>query len=337
MDLADMRMSGGVGLGTWAMGGSGWRFSWGPADDTDSIATVYRAVERGIDWIDTAAIYGFGHAEEILGKALAALPAADRPHVFTKTGMMWEEGDRGGGPYRIMTPVGVRRAVEDSLRRLRTERIDLYGVHWPPLGDAVGLAGVSGDPTPLEEYWQVMADLRRAGKVGAIGLSNHDIVQLDAAERVAHVDAVSFPLSLINRSATAELAWARENGSAAIAFSPMHSGLLSGTFSRRRAIGLPRDDWRRHEPAFTTRLAANLAVTGTLTALAEQRGVSTAAMAVAWTLAWPGVSGAVVGARTPEHVDGWAGADALRLTPAELTEIASALADTGAGQGPIKP
>ncbi|MEV8633837.1 aldo/keto reductase [Streptosporangium sp. NPDC051023] len=336
MNIADMNISK-VGFGAWAIGGADWRFSWGATDDSESVAAIHRAVESGVNWIDTAAVYGLGHSEKVVGKALASL--TDKPYVFTKAGLVWDPADRGAAPYRSMRQV--RREVEDSLRRLGVERIDLYQVHWPDTGTSLSWGGtaeeVLAEPMPLEEYWQVMADLKREGKVRAIGLSNHDTALLEAAERVAHVDAVQPAFSALNRTAAPEVAWAREHGSAVIAYSPMQSGLLTGAFSRERAAALPQDDWRRDHPDFTTGLDANLTVAEVLGRVGARHGVSTASAAVAWALAWPGVSGAIVGARTPDQIGDWAGAGEVRLTPDDLTEVAEVLRRTGAGQGPIAP
>ncbi|WP_433251267.1 aldo/keto reductase [Streptosporangium sp. CA-135522] len=336
MNIADMNISK-VGFGAWAIGGSGWRYTWGATDDDASVAAIHRAVESGVDWIDTAAVYGLGHSEEVVGRALAGL--ADKPYVFTKAGLVWDPDNPSAAPYRTMKQV--RREVEDSLRRLGVERIDLYQVHWPDTGASLEWSGGDGNaasaPTPLEEYWQVMADLKREGKVRAIGLSNHGPELLEIAEGIAHVDAIQPGFSALNRSAAPEIAWAREHGTAVIAYSPMQSGLLTGAFSRERVAALPADDWRRTHPDFTTGLDANLAVAEALRSMADRHGVSTAAAAIAWALAWPGVTGAIVGARTPAQIDGWTGAGDLALTPDDLAEVAETLRRTGAGQGPVAP
>ncbi|WP_059006075.1 aldo/keto reductase [Streptomyces specialis] len=340
--IADMKISR-TGFGAWAIGGGGWRFSWGATDDAESVAAIRRAVALGVNWIDTAAVYGLGHSEVVVGRALASLPPAERPYVFTKAGLVWNEAQPLAAPYRIMRPESVRREVDASLRRLGVEHIDLYQVHWPDTGEALDW-GATGDDgavspvaTPLEEYWQVMADLKRAGKVRAIGLSNHSLAQLARAESIAHVDAVQPPFSALDRGAAPEVAWARRNGTAVIAYSPMRSGLLSGAFSAERVAALPPDDWRRAHPDFTERLAENLAVADVLRAIAERRGVPVPAVAVAWTLAWPGISGAIVGARTPEQVGDWATAGGIRLEREELDAVAGVLGRTGAGTGPFRP
>ncbi|GAA3382060.1 aldo/keto reductase [Cryptosporangium minutisporangium] len=333
-----------VGFGAWAIAGPSWGFGWGAQDDADSVAAIHAAVEAGVNWIDTAAIYGAGHSEEVVGRALRALPRADRPLVFTKCGLVFEDPtDPFGQARKLMRPDVVRRDLEGSLRRLGVEAIDLYQVHWPGDGEllgGVGDGGSTGDSplaTPLEEYWQLMADLRAEGKVRAIGLSNHDVALLERAEAVAHVDAIQPPFSAIHRGAAAEIAWAAAHDTGVIAYSPMVSGLLSGTFDAERVAALPANDWRRHHPDFTDRLAANLAVADALATVAARHAVPVAAAAVAWVLAWPGVTGAIVGARRPDQLAGWTPATGLRLTSADLTLVADALVASGAGEGPLRP
>jgi aryl-alcohol dehydrogenase-like predicted oxidoreductase len=314
-----------VGFGAWAIAGPGWHYTWGDQDDRDSVAAIHRAVEAGVNWIDTAAVYGYGRSEEIVATALAALPAADRPLVFTKCGLVWDPDDRRAKPRQIMDPANVRRELEASLRRLDVDHLDLYQVHWP------------GEDVPLEEYWQVMVDLRTAGTVRAIGLSNHDVAQLEAAERIGHVDAIQPRFSAISREAAAEIAWSSEHGTGAIVYSPMQSGLLTGAFSAERVQALPPDDWRRGDPDFTTDLDRHLALADALAPVAQRHGVPVPAVAVAWTLAWPGLTGAIVGARRPEQVDDWIPAAGLTLTDDDLDEIAAAIERTGAGAGPARP
>ncbi|MEV0534988.1 aldo/keto reductase [Kitasatospora sp. NPDC050463] len=331
-----------LGFGSWAVAGSGWHFGWGATDDAESIAAIRHAIASGVNWIDTAAVYGLGHAEELVGKAVADLPEADRPYLFTKVGLVWDPDNPLAAPRRTMEPAGVRREIEDSLRRLGVERIDLYQVHWPDTGESLEYAGdgsgaVSPNATPLEEYWQVMADLKAEGKVRAIGLSNHSTAQLEAAERIAHIDVIQPPFSAVNRSASAEIAWAHAHGTGVIVYSPLQSGLLTGTFSAERVANLPQGDWRAAHHDFTTGLAANLRLADALRPVAERHGVTVAEAAVAWVLAWPGITGAIVGARKPGQVDGWIGAGAVELTPADLDEIATAITATGAGTGPARP
>ena len=313
-----------VGFGAWAIGGGGWAYAWGGQDDADSIAAIRAAVESGVNWIDTAAVYGLGHSEEVVAAALAYLPEADRPYVFTKGGLVWDPADRTAAPRRVGAPASLRAEVEASLRRLRVDRIDLYQMHWP-----------AEDGTPVEEYWQTFADLKREGKVRAIGLSNHDLYQLEAAESIANVDAIQPQFNLIHRDAADDvLLWAREHESGVIVYSPMASGLLTGAFTAWRAARLDPGDWRRGHPDFTgPALTANLALAHALRPVAERHGVTPAAIAVAWTLSFPAVTGAIVGARSPEQVRGWLPAATLELKEDDLAEIAAAIHATGAGTG----
>ncbi|WP_210479343.1 aldo/keto reductase [Naasia sp. SYSU D00948] len=303
-----------VGFGAWALGGTEGANSWGPQDDEVSIAAIHHAVERGINWIDTAAIYGTGHSEEVVGRALQDLPAADRPLVFTKGGLVWDEENRRAASKRVGDPESIRTRVEDSLRRLQVDRIDLYQMHWP-----------AEDGTPVEEYWQAFVELRESGKVRAIGLSNHGVEQLEAAEAVGHVDTLQPPFSAI-RQETAEdlLPWCAEHETGVIVYSPMGSGLLTGAFTRERVESLAENDWRRRSPDFTTNLDRNLAVAAALAEVGEKHGVSAAAAAVAWTLGFPGVTGAIVGARSPEQIDGWLPAASLQLTEDDYARVEQA-------------
>jgi aryl-alcohol dehydrogenase-like predicted oxidoreductase len=316
-----------VGFGAWAVGGGGWGGGWGSQQDDDSVAAIRTAVEQGVNWVDTAPIYGLGRSETVVGRALRDLAEADRPYVFTKCGLRWT-GNAEDGPDNVMAPESVRQEVEDSLRRLGVERIDLYQVHWPPT-----------DGTALDDYWAVMAELKDAGKVRAIGLSNHDVKQLDAAERIAHVDSLQPPLSLIAREAAADvIPWCRDNGTGVIVYSPMHSGLLTGAMTEERVKSLPHDDWRATNDDFTgANGRRNMALADALKPVAERHGVPVAAVAVAWTLAWDGVTGAIVGARNAQQVSGWLPAATLTLTDDDLAEIERAVGSTGAGQGPADP
>jgi aryl-alcohol dehydrogenase-like predicted oxidoreductase len=317
-----------VGFGAWAIGGGDWAFAWGNQDDAESIAAIRHAVESGINWIDTAAVYGLGHSEEVVAAALADLPEADRPFVFTKGGLVWDPADRSAAPRRVGAPASLKAEVEASLRRLRVERIDLYQMHWP-----------AEDGTSVEEYWQVFTDLKREGKIRAAGLSNHNILQLEEAEEVGAVDAIQPPFNLIHRDAADDvLLWAREHEAGAIVYSPMASGLLTGSFTAERAARLQPGDWRAGHPDFTPpAVPANLALADALRPVAERHGVTPAAVAVAWTLANPGVTGAIVGARSPRQVDGWLPAATLELKEDDLSDIAAAISATGAGSGPSSP
>ncbi len=315
-----------LGFGAWAAGGGGWAFGWGPQDDASSIAAICRAVERGVNWIDTAAVYGLGHSEEVVGRALRALPAATRPLVFTKCGLEWDPADPLRSPERVTTPQTVRRSLDQSLRRLGLDAVDLYQIHWP---DAHG--------NPLEEAWAEMVKLRDAGKVRAIGVSNFTVDLLDRCEAIGHVDSLQSPLSLLERETTRELLpWARAHGTGVLCYSPLGSGLLTDTFSAARVDALAADDWRRRPPAFKEpALGRSLALRDALRPIAERHGTTTAAVAAAWVVAQPGVSGAIVGARSPEQVEGWVSAAALELTAADEEEIVAAISSTGAGTGPF--
>jgi aryl-alcohol dehydrogenase-like predicted oxidoreductase len=317
-----------VGFGAWAIGGGGWSFAWGEQDDAASVAAIRHAIARGVNWIDTAAVYGLGHSEEIVARALSDIPQAERPYVFTKCGLVWDERNRRADARRIVSPASIRREIEGSLRRLRVERIDLYQVHWPP-----------EDGTPLDAYWSTMLALKAEGKVRAVGLSNHNAEQLAAAERIGHVDTLQPPFSAIHRDAAArEIPWCAAHDTGVIVYSPMQSGLLTGAFSVARAAKLGADDWRSRSPNFTGEgLRKNLALADALRPIAARHETTVAAVAVAWALAWPGVTGAIVGARTPEQVDGWIGAASLELTAADLDEIVTAIERTGAGSGPARP
>ena len=317
-----------VGFGAWAIGGGGWVYGWGSQDDADSIAAIKHAVARGINWVDTAAIYGLGHSEEVVGRALRELPAAERPYVFTKGGLIADPARPFEEPQRNLRPESIRKEVEASLRRLGVERIDLYQFHWP---DELG--------TPVEESWGEMARLIQEGKVRAGGVSNYDVEMLERAERVRHVDSLQPPFSLIRRQAGADvIPWSAAHGTGVIVYSPMQSGILTDAFGRERVKRMGADDWRRRNPEFKQpRLGRNLALRDALQPIATRHGVSIAAVAVAWTLSWPGVSGAIVGARSPEQVDGWIAAGNLTLDATDVVEIAGALERTQAGAGPRQP
>ncbi len=317
-----------VGFGAWAIGGGGWSFGWGPQDDAASLAAMRRALEVGVNWIDTAAVYGLGHSEELVGRLLRELPPADRPYVFTKCGLVWDDRDRMAEPRRVLKPESIRTEVEASLRRLGVERIDLYQFHWP---DDTG--------TPVEDSWDAMVRLIEAGKVRAAGVSNFDVELLARCGAIRHVDSLQPPFSLIRREVAArEIPWCAEHDTGVICYSPMQSGLLTDSFSADRVAAFARDDWRSRAPEYQQpRLDRNLALRDALEPIARRHGTTVSATAIAWTLAWPGVTGAIVGARSAAQVDGWIGAATLKLTAADLDAIAAAIARTGAGAGPARP
>jgi aryl-alcohol dehydrogenase-like predicted oxidoreductase len=316
-----------VGFGSWAIGGGGWAFGWGPQDDTASLATMRHALAAGVNWIDTAAVYGLGHSEEVVGKLLRELPVADRPFVFTKCGLVWNESYRMAAPRRVLKPDSIRKECEESLRRLGVERIDLYQFHWP---DETG--------TPIEDSWATMVQLIEEGKIRAAGVSNFDVRLLDRCEAIRHVDSLQPPFSLINRTAAEnEIPWCARHDTGVICYSPMQSGLLTQSFTAERVLTFAMDDWRRRAQDFQQpNLRRNMALRDALLPIAKRHGTSVSAVAIAWTLAWPGMTSAIVGARTPAQVDGWIGAASLDLTEQDLDEIASAIRRTKAGAGPAR-
>ncbi len=317
-----------LGFGAWAIGGGGWSFGWGPQDDADSLATMRHALELGINWIDTAAVYGLGHSEEVVGRLLRELPPAERPLIFTKCGLLWDEHDPMTPPRRVLQPDSIRRECDASLRRLGVERIDLYQFHWP---------GETG--TPVEDAWAAMVQLIEEGKVRAAGVSNFDVQLLERCEATRHVDALQPPFSLIDRrAAERHIPWCATHNTGVICYSPMQSGLLTESCTAARVSALAADDWRRRAPEFQEpNLGRNLALRDALRPIVKRHATSVSAIAIAWTLAWPGVTGAIVGARTPEQVDGWIGAASMALTQQDLDEIVSATQRTRAGAGPVQP
>lgn len=317
-----------VGFGAWALGGGGWSFGWGPQDDALSIAAMRHALDLGVNWVDTAAVYGLGHSEEVVGRLLHELPAGQRPLVFTKCGLQWDAHNPMQVARRVLTPESIRKECEASLRRLQVERIDLYQFHWP---DAIG--------TPIEDSWATMLKLREEGKIRAAGVSNFSVELLERCEAIRHVDSLQPPFSLIHRAAVEELLpWCKSHNTGVICYSPMQSGILTDSFSAERVARLASDDWRRRGPEFQEpNLSRNVALRDALRPIASRHGVSTSSIAVAWTLAWPGVSGAIVGARTSAQVDGWIQAASVKLTPDDLAEISEAIAQTKAGTGPSEP
>jgi aryl-alcohol dehydrogenase-like predicted oxidoreductase len=295
-----------IGFGAWAIGGGGWEFAWGSQDDSDSIAAIHEALDAGINWIDTAAVYGLGHSEEVVARALAGL--RHRPYVFTKCSMVWDEDREIGHSLKADS---IRRECEASLRRLRVDAIDLYQIHWP-------------DPdADIEEGWATLAALKKEGKVRHIGVSNFNVAQLWRARAIAPIASLQPRYSLLHREIEAEVLpfCAREN-IGVIAYSPMASGLLTGAMSRERIAALPDDDWRkRHADFQEPQLHRNLMLVRLLRTISKRRGFTPAEVAVAWVLHHPAVTGAIVGARRPDQVRGVAGAAELRLSSREVAEI----------------
>ena len=317
-----------VGFGSWAVGGGGWSFGWGPQDDAESIASMRHALELGVNWIDTAAVYGLGHSEEVVGKLLRELPASQHPLIFTKCGLTWDAANPMKPAQRVLKPESIRSECEASLRRLGVERIDLYQFHWP---DETG--------TPVEDSWGAMVKMIDEGKVRAAGVSNFDVHLLERCEKIRRVDSLQPLFSMISRAAAKELLpWCKGHNTGVICYSPMQSGILTDGFSVERVLRMASDDWRRRSAEFREpALGRNLALRDALRPIAAQHGVSVSSVAIAWVLSWPGVSGAIVGARTPAQVDGWIQAATLQLTQDDLAEIADAIVRTQAGAGPSHP
>ena len=307
-----------VGYGAWAVGGSGWQFAWGSQDDNDSIAAIHRALELGVNWIDTAAVYGLGHSEEVVARALKSW-TGPRPYIFTKCGLRW---DAQGNVQKVLSADSIRREVEDSLRRLSIDVIDLYQIHWPP----------DPDSPALEEGWSTMADLKREGKVRWIGVSNFNVQQLRRAKAIAPVISLQPPYSLVHREIEDEiLPYCLREGIGVIVYSPMASGLLTGAMTRDRAAKLPKDDWRRTNPDFTEpNLSRNLELVERLREIAKRHNRSIGEVAIAWTLHNPAVTGAIVGARNAHQAEGVMRAGDLRLNDKEVNEIEDFLAETAA-------
>lgn len=297
-----------VGFGAWALGGGDWQFAWGDQDDQESIAAIHRALELGLNWIDTAPVYGLGHAEEIVAQALADWPG-DKPYVFTKCSMVWDAARKVGYSHKESS---IRRECEDSLRRLRVDAIDLLQVHWPAQRIEDTLEG-----------WATVAKLREEGKVRWGGVSNFSREELEKAHAIAPVTSLQPPYSLIKREVEADiLPWCEANGVGVIVYSPMGSGLLTGKMTAERAAALPRNDWRSKNPEFKgAKLEKNLALVERLKGVGERHGSSPGETAIAWTLRHPAVTAAIVGARSAAQIEGTAGGGALRLTDEEVREI----------------
>jgi aryl-alcohol dehydrogenase-like predicted oxidoreductase len=295
-----------IGFGAWAIGGSGWEHAWGSQDDNDSIAAIHEALEAGINWIDTAAVYGLGHSERVVARALQGI--GNRPYIFTKCGQVWDEHWKIS---RRLKADSIRRECEDSLRRLRVDTIDLYQIHWP-------------DPDPdIEEGCAAMARLKREGKVRHIGVSNFNIVQMQRAQAIAPITSLQPPYSLLHRDVESDiLPFAARHNIGVIAYSPMASGLLTGAMTRERIAGLPEDDWRKRHPDFQEPLLSrNLKMVSLLRTIGKRRGYTPAEVAVAWVLHNPAVTGAIVGARRPGQVRGVTGAAELCLGQQELADV----------------
>ena len=305
-----------VGYGAWAIGGSGWQFAWGSQNDKDSIAAIHRSLEMGVNWIDTAAVYGLGHSEEVVARALKSW-SGPRPYIFTKCGLRW---DKSGQVSKVLSAKSIRGEVEDSLRRLGVDVIDLYQIHWPP----------DPDSPELEEGWTTLADLKGEGKVRYIGVSNFSVQQLKRAQAIAPVTSLQPPYSLIHREVETDiLPYCRKENIGVIVYSPMASGLLTGAMTRARIAKLPKDDWRRGHADFSEpNLTRNLALVENLQEIGRQHGRSAGEVAVAWTLQNPAVTGAIVGARNAKQAEGVMQSGDLYLDREEVLGLAEFFAAT---------
>lgn len=302
-----------LGIGAWAMGGAGWSFGWGQQDDRDSISAIRAALDAGINWIDTAAIYGLGHSEEVVAKALEGV--SEKPYIFTKCERRWEQD---GKIVPSLKADSIRKECEDSLRRLKVDRIDLYQVHWPqPEED-------------IEEGWTEMARLREDGKVRWIGVCNFNVAQMKRAMNIAPITSLQPPYSLLARDTEREiLPFAKQNGIGVIVYSPMRSGLLTGKMTKERALNLPKDDWRSRDKDFQEpKLSRNLELVAILGKIGERHGRTPGEVAIAWTLNNPAVTGAIVGLRRADQVHGTIGAMDFRLSSEELSEIEAFLEES---------
>jgi aryl-alcohol dehydrogenase-like predicted oxidoreductase len=302
-----------IGVGAWAMGGAGWQFAWGSQDDTESIAAIRAALDAGINWIDTAAVYGLGHSEEVVARALQGV--TPRPYIFTKCARNWKER---GEIVKCLKRDSIRRELEESLRRLKVDVIDLYQIHWPEPDE------------DLEEGWATLAELKREGKVRHIGVSNCSVEQMRRAQQIAPITSTQPPYSIVSPEAEESiLPYAAEHQIGAIVYAPMKSGLLTGAMTRQRAASLPADDWRSRTSFFQEpQLSRNLALVELLCAIGNRHGRTPGEVAIAWTLRHPAVTAAIVGLRSPDQVSGVIGAAEFRLSEPEIAEIASFMTKT---------
>jgi aryl-alcohol dehydrogenase-like predicted oxidoreductase len=296
-----------IGVGAWAMGGGGWAFGWGPQDDAESIAAIHAALDSGINWIDTAAVYGLGHSEEVVGRALAG--RSNRPYVFTKCELVWNEKRQIS---RSLKADSIHRECENSLKRLKVDTIDLYQLHWPE------------PDQDLEEGWQALADLQKEGSVRWIGVSNFDAAQMERCRAIAPITSLQPPYSAISPEVETEtLPYCVKNNIGVIVYSPMKSGLLTGTMTRERVASFPADDFRKRALDFREpHLSRNLGLAELMKQIGARYGRTAGEVAIAWTLRHPAVTAAIVGMRSPQQVTGVIGAMEFRLSEQEIGEIA---------------
>ena len=300
---SDMNLTA-IGFGAWAIGGGNWQYAWGAQDDNESVEAILRALDSGVNWIDTAAVYGLGHSEEVVGRALKQ--TSGKPYVFTKCAMTWGEDRK-----IVQSLKKIRQECEASLKRLGVDAIDLYQIHWPVPDE------------DIEEGWRTMANLQREGKVRWIGVSNFSVSQMERANRIAPITSLQPPYSMINRaSETATLPWCREHGIGVINYSPMMSGLLTGAMTKERVDAMPDDDFRKRTKNFQEpNLSRNLALADLLRQIGAPHGVSAGVVAIAWTLHNPAITAAIVGGRSARQVEGVLPAATFRLSEDEFAEI----------------
>lgn len=300
-----------LGIGAWAMGGGGWRFAWGPQDDDASIAAIRAALDAGLNWIDTAAVYGLGHSEEVVARALDGV--SDRPYVFTKCERSWSENRE---IFPCLKRDSIRAECEASLRRLKVDVIDLYQIHWPEPDE------------DLEEGWETLARLKEEGKVRWIGVSNFTTAQMERAQRIAPITSLQPPYSILSPEIEQEhLPYCQAHSMGVIVYSPMKSGLLTGKMTRERIANMPADDFRQRTPHFQEpKLSRNLLLVERLREIGARYGRTPGEVAIAWTLHHPAVTAAIVGLRSPEQLHGVIGAAEFRLSDAEVSEIGDFLA-----------
>lgn len=295
-----------IGFGAWAIGGGNWEFAWGPQDDQESIQTIERAIESGLNWIDTAAVYGLGHSEEVVAQAVKRV--SKKPYIFTKCSMRWDAERK---IYRSLKASSLQEELDNSLRRLQVEAIDLYQIHWPnPEGE-------------IEEGWETLARFKKQGKVRYIGVSNFNVEQIKRVQKIAPVTSLQPPYSLLNRTVETEiLPFCQKNNIGVINYSPMVSGLLTGKMTRERIASLPADDWRKRSPNFNEpRLMRNLQLVELLREIGNRHGVEPGVVAIAWTLRHPAITAAIVGARRPDQIAGVLPAASFNLSQEEAEQI----------------
>jgi len=299
-----------IGVGAWAMGGSGWAFSWGPQDDNESIAAIRKAFEKGVNWIDTAAVYGLGHSEEVVARAVEGI--SPRPYVFTKCARIWDENRQIG---KRLKADSVRAECEASLKRLKLDCIDLYQIHWPEPDE------------DIEEGWSTLVKLKQEGKCRWIGVSNFSVPQMERIAKIAPITSLQPPYSMLVRdSENTVLPYAHHHNIGVIVYSPMRNGLLAGAMTKERVANFAEDDFRRRNPDFQEpALSRNLRVADLLKDVGKRHGRTAGEVAIAWTLRNPAVTGAIVGMRSPQQVEGVVGALEFRLSPSEVDEIESLL------------